>query len=186
MAMKIGDFDCGQGIFWRDQIWVILKMEHVKPGKGPAYLQTDLRNPKTGQIVNNRFRPEESVEPVDFDRRKYEYLYSDGNSHVLMDVETYEQLELPKQHIGRQEVYLTPNCPLEICSVKGEVISVELPFTVELKIADTPPQPKNATITNQHKEAKCEGGALIRVPPFIENGEVVRVDTRTGEYLGRA
>jgi elongation factor P len=186
MAMKIGDFNRGQGIYWRDQIWVIMKMEHVKPGKGPAYLQTDLRNPKTGQIVNNRFRPEETVEPVHFDRKKYEYLYSDGGSHVLMDTETYEQLELPKEHIGEQEVYLTPNCPIEVCSVKGEIITIELPNTVELKIEDTPPEVKGATVTNQQKDARCEGGAVIRVPPFIENGEVVRVDTRTGEYLGRA
>jgi len=186
MAMKIGALTRGQGILWRDQIWVIMNMGHVKPGKGPAYLQTDLRNPKTGQIVNNRFRPEETVETIEFDRRKYEYLYSDGNSHVLMDVETYEQFELPKVHIGKQDVYLTPNCPLEICSVNGEIISVELPFTVDLKIVDTQPQAKGATATNQHKEAVCEGGAVIRVPPFIENGEIVRVDTRTGEYIGRA
>ncbi|MBN1554529.1 MAG: elongation factor P [Phycisphaerae bacterium] len=186
MAMKIGDLTRGQGIFWRDQIWVIMKMEHVKPGKGPAYLQTDLRNPKTGQIVNNRFRPEETVEPVHFDQKKYEYLYSDGNSHVLMDTETYEQLELAKEHIGDQEVYLTPNCLIGVCSVQGEIITIELPNTVELKIEDTPPEVKGATATNQQKDAKCEGGAVIRVPPFIENGEIVRVDTRTGEYLGRA
>ncbi len=186
MAMKISAFSRGQGIYWRDQIWVIQLMEHVKPGKGPAYLQTELKNPKTGQIVNNRFRPEETVEPVHFDRKKYEYLYSAGETHVLMDTETYEQMELPKDVIGERGVFLTPNCAIEVCSVAGEIITVELPTTVELTVQDTPPQVKGATATNQPKEATCQGGAVIRVPAFIEAGEVVKVDTRTGEYLGRA
>jgi elongation factor P len=186
MAMKLSDFRAGQGIQWRNEIWVIQKMEHVKPGKGPAYLQTDLKNPKTGQVISNRFRPEESVEPVHFETKVYEYLYSDGSNHVLMDQETYEQLEVDKAVIGEQAVYLTPNCPIQIVTVEGGIISAELPNTVELTIEDTPPQVKGATATNQAKDAVCEGGAKIKVPPFIENGEVVKVDTRTGEYLGRA
>ena len=88
--------------------------------------------------------------------------------------------------IGDKDVFLAPNCPIEVCTVQGDVISVELPNTVELTVEDTPPQVKGATVTNQQKEAVCEGGARVRVPPFIENGEVIRVDTRTGEYLGRA
>ena len=186
MAKKISEFSRGQGVNWKDQIWIIQNMDHVKPGKGPAYLQTELRNSKTGRIVNNRFRPEETLDPVHFDRKKYEFLYSDTNNHVLMDTETYEQFELPKEHIGQKEVYLTPNCQVEVCSAEGQVMSTELPNTVELKVIETPPQVKGATATNQLKDAVCEGGARIKVPPFVENGTVVKVDTRTGEYLGRA
>ncbi len=186
MAKKINEFSRGQGVYWRDQIWVIHSMDHVKPGKGPAYLQTELRNPMTGQIANNRFRPEETLEPVHFDHKKYEFLYSDAKNHVLMDIETYEQFELPKEHIGEKEVYLTANCQVELCIAEGQIISVELPNTVELKVVETPPQVKGATATNQLKDAVCEGGARIKVPPFVENGTMVKVDTRTGEYLGRA
>ena len=186
MAKKINDFSRGQGVYWKDQIWIIHSMDHVKPGKGPAYLQTELRNPITGQIANNRFRPEETLEPVHFDRKKYEFLYSDAKSHVFMDVETYEQFELSKEHIGENEVYLTANCQVELCAAEGKIISVELPNTAELKVVETPPQVKGATATNQVKDAICEGGARIKVPAFVENGTMVKVDTRTGEYLGRA
>ncbi|HNX25825.1 MAG TPA: elongation factor P [Phycisphaerae bacterium] len=186
MAKKVNDFKKGQGCIWKNnEIWVFLKMEWVKPGKGPSYIQAELRNAKTGQIVANRFRPEETLEPVHFDIKKYEYLYTDANSHILMDPETYDQIELPLDVIGDNKVYLTENCEIEVCSVDGKYISAELPYTVELKIVDCPPNVKGGTVTNVLKEAVCEGGAKIRVPGFVEVGEMIKVDTRTGEYLGR-
>ncbi len=186
MAKKINDFKRGHGCIWKNnEIWIFMGMDHVKPGKGPAYVQAELRNVKTGQIVANRFRPEETLEPVHFDRKKMEYLYSDGSSHVFMDPESYEQVELPRATIGDAAVFLTPNCVCETCFVEAELMSVELPNTVELTVTDTPPNVKGATATNQAKEAICEGGANVKVPPFVENGTVIKVDTRTGEYLGR-
>ena len=186
MAKKVNDFKNGQGVYWKDGIWVFQRMDHVKPGKGPAYCQAELRNAKTGQIAANRFRPEEQLEPVHFARAKIEYLYSDSNSHVFMAGDSYEQVEIPLERIGDKGVFLTPNCECDICSVDGEMISIELPNQVELTVEDTPPQVKGATATNQLKDAVCEGGARIKVPPFVENGTVVKVDTRTGEYMGRA
>jgi elongation factor P len=185
MAMKISEYRRGQGVMWNDEIWVIWSIEHVVKGKGGSSYQVGLRNAKTQQIIGNRFRPDDQLEPVMFDRRKMEYLYSDANSHVVMDPETYEQLELPLALIGDGKVYLTENCTIEVCSAGGELISAELPVTVELKVQDVPPQVKGATATNQLKDAVCEGGAKVKVPPFVENGCMIKVDTRTGEYLGR-
>ena len=185
MAKKLSEFKRGEGIMWRDEIWIIQKMEHVKPGKGPAYLVTDMKSPKTGQNVSNRLRPEDTFDPVHFDRKKMDFLFSSGSSHVFMDPDTYEQVEVPKEFIGDDEVYLVENCPCEICSVDGKILTVELPNVVELTVTDVPPQVKGATATNQLKDAICEGGAKVKVPPFVENGGKIRVDTRTGEYLGR-
>ena len=114
------------------------------------------------------------------------YLYSDGSGHVLMDGETYEQFSLPAELIGDDSVYLAEDTEINIAFVDNKPVTAELPNTVDLKITDTSPQVKGATATNQLKDALCDGGAKIRVPPFIENGTVVKVDTRTGEYLGRA
>jgi elongation factor P len=186
MAKKMSEFSKGQGLHWRDDIWIVHDMEHIKPGKGPAYLQTEMKNPKTGQTINHRFRPEETVEPVFFDRKKTRFLYSDGKNHVVMDDETYDQLEIPQEMIGDKSVYLIEDCEIGVCLVDGKIISIELPNSVNLTIEDTPPQLKGATATNQLKDAVCEGGARVKVPPFIENGCVIEVDTRTGEYLGRA
>jgi elongation factor P len=114
------------------------------------------------------------------------YLYTERDTHVLMDNETYEQMRIPAELIGEASVYLKENIVVEVAFADGRPVSVELPNTVELKVVDTPPQLKGATATAQLKEAVCEGGARIKVPPFVENGQVVKVDTRTGEYLGRA
>jgi elongation factor P len=115
-----------------------------------------------------------------------EFLYAQSAGYVVMDPETFEQTTLPAELIGDQAVYLTPNTEVEVSYVDGQPMLVELPNTVELTVTDTPPQVKGATATNQLKDAECEGGARIKVPPFIENGTVVKVDTRTGEYIGRA
>jgi elongation factor P len=186
MAQKVSDFKRGEGFEWRDGLWIFLNMDHVKPGKGPAYIQADIRNARTGQVLSNRFRPEEQLEPIFFDRRKVEYLYSEPTKHIFMNGETYEQVEVPADVIGDDSVYLTPNCECTICYVGNEILNIELPNTVELTIVDVPPNVKSATATNVQKDAKCEGGAVIKVPPFVENGEVIKVDTRTGDYLGRA
>jgi elongation factor P len=115
-----------------------------------------------------------------------QYLYSDGTNLIVMDPESFEQFELPAETLGKDAVYLTENIELQVSFVEGKPVTVELPNTVILEIVETPPQLKGATATNQPKEAVCAGGARVRVPPFVENGTKIKVDTRTGEYLSRA
>ncbi|MCY2925266.1 MAG: elongation factor P [Planctomycetota bacterium] len=186
MAIKANDLRRGMGVRYEGVVMTVWSSELVAKGNKRSYMQVEMRNVLTGQIIDRRFNVGDRLEEVFFDRKPMEYLYADSNSHVLMDTTTYEQLELPLDLIGAQAVYLTPNIALEVSFVDGRAVGVELPNTVELKVTETPPQVKGATATNQLKEAICEGGAKIKVPPFVENGTVVRVDTRTGEYLGRA
>lgn len=186
MSIRASELRRGMGVAKDGQVWVCHSTEHVQKGKGPSYMQIELKNVRTGRIIRSRYRPDETLEEAFFDHKTMEYLYSDGRKHILMDPETYEQVELPAELIGDKAVYLTPNIPIDVSCVAGEILSAELPNTVELVVTDTPPQVKGATATNQLKDAVCEGGARIKVPPFVENGQVVKVDTRTGEYIGRA
>ncbi len=186
MAVKAIDLRKGMGVRFRDDVYVVHKSTHVPKGKGRSYQQIELKSINSGTIIRERFRTEEALEPVMFDRKPMEYLYSEGDRHIVMDTESFEQIELPDEMIGEDRVYLVPNISLEISFVEGRPVSLELPNTVELTVEDVPPAVKGATATNQLKDAVCEGGARVRVPAFVENGTVVKVDTRTGEYLGRA
>ncbi len=185
MAIKAIDLRRGMAVNYKNGIWVITSNEKVAKGNWRSYQVIQLKNIQTGQCLEERFRTDEGFDQAMLDRKPMEYLYSDGQSHIVMDPNSYEQIELPAELIGGQSVYLTPNIQLDVALVDGKPVTVDLPNTVNLKVVDTPPQVKGATATNQNKEAVCEGGARIRVPSFVENGTVVKVDTRTGEYLGR-
>ena len=185
MAIRAIDLRKGMGVMWNDQIWIVHSVEHVVKGKGQSYMQIGLKNATTGQIIRERFRVDETVEQAIFDKRQLEYLYSEADSHILMDPETFDHIRIPAELIGEKSVYLAPNIMLEVAFVEGKPVTVEFPTTVELKVIDTPPQVKGATATAQMKEAICEGGARVKVPPFIENGQIIKVDTRTGEYIGK-
>jgi elongation factor P len=176
----------GQAVQYKNGAWSIVSNEKVAKGKGQSYQTIQLRNIETGQLITERFRTTEEFEEVYVDRREMEYLYSDGHSHVLMDLESYEQIHVPAEMVGDKSVFLTPNIHVQVCTVDGKMVAVELPNTVVLTVTDTPPQIKGATATNQDKEAVCDTGARVKVPPFIENGERIQVDTRSGEYIGRA
>jgi len=184
MAIRAIDVRRGAGIKYKDAIWVVFEVDHVVKGKGPSCMQLKLKDAKTGRMIEQRFNPNDRIEEVFFDRKKMTYLYSDTFSHVLMD-EDYEQIEVPLELIGDKSVYLQPDMEIEVSFVEGRAMSAEMPNTVELKVEDTPPQVKGATATNQNKEAVLEGGAKVKVPPFVENGTVIKVDIRTNEYLGR-
>ncbi len=186
MSIKAIDLRRGQAIDYKDSVWVCVDNTKVEKGKGKSFYQIELKNILTGRKIRERFNTTDPLEPVNVDRRSMEYLYCDGSNFVVMDPETYEQTEIPLELLGEKTVYLIPNIMIEIGSVEGKPSTAELPNFVMLKVVDTPPQVKGATATNQLKEAECESGAKIRVPPFIENGETIKVDTRTGEYLGRA
>ena len=185
MATRAIDLRRGTGVKYKDEVWVVFNVDHVVKGKGKSIMQIELKNVVTGQIIRERFNVNDRLEGVFFERRKMAYLYSDAKNHVLMD-ENYEQVPIPVDLIGERSVYLTENLPVEVSYVEGQPLLAEIPNTVDLKVVDTTPQVKGATATSQNKEALCEGGARIRVPPFVENGTMVKVDTRTGEYLSRA
>jgi elongation factor P len=145
-----------------------------------------LKNLKNGQVLNERFRTEELFEQAIFERKPMNYLYSDSNGHAFMDMETFEEVRVPHDLMGGQSVYLTPNLQVVVGFVDNKAVLVELPASVELVVTDTPPELKGATVTNTMKEAACEGGARVKVPAFVTNGDHILVDTRSGEYLSRA
>ncbi len=167
------------------KLWHIIDFEHVKLGKGGAIYQTKLKNVQDGLIQTMRIRAEEYIEEVQLDRRKYEYLYSTGSEHVLMDLTSFEQITLNDDAFGEGAKYLIPNTQLEVSSYEGKCIAVILPNTVDLVITDTPPDIKGATATGQAKPATLETGLIVNVPQFIKVGEKIRVDTRTGLYVTR-
>ena len=186
MSIHASELRRGIAVNYKDGVWVCVDNEKVAKGKGQSYQSVSLKNIYTGQLINERFRTSEQLEQAIVDRRPLEYLFTDGKNHVLMDSTTYEQVSIPAELVGEKSVFLTENLSIEVAFVDGRPVTADLPNTVELTIAETPPQLKGATATNQPKEAICEGGARVRVPPFIEKGTLIKVDTRTGEYLSRA
>ena len=185
MAVKAIDLRRGGAVNFKNGIWVCVDNQKVAKGNWRSYQVIQLKNVQTGQLIKDRFRTDEQFEEAFLERKQMEYSYTNGNKLVVMDPVTFEEVELDIDLIGKLVVFLTPNLPLEVVLVEGKAVTIDLPNTVDLKIVDTPPQVKGATATNQLKDAVCEGGARIRVPAFVENGTMVRVDTRTGEYLGR-
>jgi len=186
MAIKAIDLRRGMAVNFKDGIWVCIDNQKVAKGNWRSYQVIQLKNYKTGQLIEDRFRTDEGFEEIFLNRRQMEYLYSEADRMVVMDPNSFEQTEVPTELVGDKKVFLVPNITVEVAFVENQPINVELPNVVELKVTDTPPQLKGATATNQLKDAECEGGAKVKVPPFVEIGTVIRVDTRTGEYLSRA
>jgi len=176
----------GRVIVHEGQLWTVFDAKHVWQQQRSALMRAKLKNLQSGQIIDVRFAPEDTIEVPFLESREYEYLYDEGDDIVLMDLETYDQVHAPKELLGDQIQFLKPNERLTCQIHEGNIISMELPNVVELKIVETPPVVKGATVTNQPKDAILETGVRIRVPSFLEPGEVVRVDTRTGEYVERA
>ncbi len=168
-----------------DALFVVVDYQHVKLGKGGAVLQTKLKSVKEGNIINKRIRSEETLEQVFVDKQPYEYLYSTGGEHILMHKETFEQISINDELFGDGPLYCKPNTDVELQLFNNNPLSVTLPNAVELVIEDTPPAIKGATATNQYKKATLETGVVVLVPPFVGPGELIRVDTRTGEYIER-
>jgi len=186
MNIKAIDVRRGMAVNFKDGIWIIISNEKVAKGNWRSYQVVQFKNLRTGQLIEQRCRTDEEFEQVMLDRKQMEYIYSDGSGHVIMDTDTYEQIHLPGELIGDGTVYLTPNIMIEVAYVDGQPVTAELPNSVELDVVDTPPQVKGGTATNQLKDAICDSGARVKVPSFVENGTKIKVDTRTGEYLGRA
>ena len=184
--MRASDIRRGQAVIIDGKLYVVTNADHNTPGNLRAKVQFKLRDVSKGTIMDKRVGATDDIQTATLDRRNVEYLYSDNEGHVLMDLETYEQDSIPKAVFGDDILYLKPNTPLMAMFHEGKIVSYELPKTVDLKITDTAPGIKGATATNQMKDAVLETGAKTRVPPFIEQGEVVRINTETGDYLSRA
>jgi elongation factor P len=183
--MRASEMRKGQTVKIDGKLYAIVDYQHVKLGKGGAVYQTKLKSLADGTIQNVRLRSEETVEEAYLDKRTYEYLYSAGSEHVLMDTTTYDQISLDDDAFGEGQKYLKPNTQFQVSMYEGKPVLVSLPNTVDLEVTDTPPEIKGATATNQNKPATLETGLVVQVPPFIKMGEIIRVDTRTGEYLTR-
>jgi elongation factor P len=175
----------GQTVKIDGKLYAIADFQHVKLGKGGAVYQTKLKSLTDGSIQNVRLRSEETVEEAYLDKRTYEYLYSSGSDHILMDTQTYDQITLDGDGFGDGPKYCKPNTQLQVSMYQDKPLVVTLPNTVDLRVTDTPPEIRGATATNQNKPATLETGLVVQVPPFVKVGEIIRVDTRTGEYVTR-
>ncbi|HIS76852.1 MAG TPA: elongation factor P [Candidatus Merdivicinus excrementipullorum] len=184
--ISAGDFKNGLTFDMDGDVMQIVEFQHVKPGKGAAFVRTTIRNVITGAVTEKTFNPTEKFPEAYIERREMEYLYSDDNLYYFMDTETYEQQAIDSQHLGDGFRFVKENTVVKVLSYKGVVFGVEPPNFVELQVVKTDPGFKGNTATNATKPATLETGAEIKVPLFIDEGEVIRVDTRTGEYMQRA
>jgi elongation factor P len=162
----------------------IVDFQHVKPGKGGAFVRTKLKHMKLGRVIDNTFRAGEKVELVDFDEKRMQYLYRDDRYH-FMDLDTYDQISLSAEEVGDARDFLKENIEVEILFINDSPVTVELPNFIELQITKTDPGIRGDTASGGSKPATLETGAVVQVPLFLNPGDVVKVDTRSGEYLGR-
>ena len=183
--ISAGDFRNGLTIEYEGNVYQVIEFQHVKPGKGAAFVRTKLRNIKNGGVVEKTFRPTEKCPQAHIDRADMQYLYSDGDLYYFMDVETYDQIALNEEAIGDALKFVKENEMVKMLSHNGEVFSVEPPLFVELEITDTEPGFKGDTATGATKPATVETGAQVNVPLFVNTGDKIKIDTRTGEYLSR-
>ncbi|MBC8167354.1 MAG: elongation factor P [Bryobacteraceae bacterium] len=184
--MQASALRIGMVIKWNNNdLYSILKSEHRTPGNLRAFVQVKMRNLRTGAMFDNRFSSTEQVERAILDDQKMEYLYDDGEQYTFMNTETYDQVGISKELLGDSIYYLTPNINVNVEFYEGKPMSVELPATVDLKVLETEPGLKSATASNVNKPAKMETGLVVAVPPFVNEGDVIRVNTTEGTYQER-
>ena len=179
-------FYVGLKLRWQDAIWEIVEYDHHKMGRGGAVVRTKLRNVETGSIVENSFKPGEKFERIIYEDKPAQYSYRDGEDYVFMDLATYEEMRLTPQVLGDAAKYLVDDLEIQIEFFEGKVMGIELPKSVTMKVVETPPAFKGDTVTGGGKPATLETGLVVTVPVFVEPGEEIVVDTRTGAYLERA
>ena len=185
--ISAGDFRNGLCFEMDGQVYQVVEFQHVKPGKGAAFVRTKYKNVKTGSVVERSFNPNEKFEQAQLERRDMQYIYADGDLYYFMDTDTYEQTPIHSDKIGDGTKFLKEEMICKVVSYKGDIFQqVELPITVELEITECEPGVRGDTTNNANKYATLETGAVVKVPLFVNQGEKIRVDTRTGEYLERA
>jgi elongation factor P len=176
----------GMLIKMENDLFRILELQHVTPGNLRGFVRVKMRNIRNGSLNDNRFRSEDQVERAVLDEREMQYLYQDGDDFYFMDTANYEQIHISNEALGDSVNYLKPEMTIQVEFYGTEPVGIELPQTVDLKVTDTAPGIKGATASNQIKPATLETGVVVNVPPFINNGDLIRVNTETGEYLSRA
>jgi len=184
MQVSTAEFKKGLKIQFDGAPYSIVDFQHVKPGKGGAFVRTRLKHMRLGRVIDNTFRAGEKVELVDFDEKRMQYLYKDDRYH-FMDLDTYDQISLSADEVGDARDFLKENTEVEILFIDGSPVSVELPNFIELQVVKTDPGIRGDTASGGSKPATLETGAVIQVPLFLNEGDVVKVDTRSGDYLGR-
>lgn len=183
--MVAGDFRNGLTIEWEGGVYQVVEFQHVKPGKGAAFVRTKLKNIKSGGVVEKSFRPTEKFEQAHIERSDMQYLYADGEMYNFMDNETYEQIALSADQVGDSLKFVKENDNVKMLSHGGEVFAIEPPISVELEVTETEPGVKGDTATGATKPCTVETGAQVSVPLFVNEGDTIKIDTRTGEYLSR-
>ncbi len=181
-----GDFKKGLTVEWDGGVWTIVDFQHVKPGKGAAFVRTKIKNIMTGAVVERSFNPTDKMPKAIIETKEMEYLYSDGDLYYFMDNETYEQMPLTHEQVEDAIPYMKENTVATVRFFKGSAFSVEAPNFVDLKVIHTEPGFKGDTASNTTKPATVETGLTLNVPLFVEIGDVLRIDTRTGEYMSRS
>ena len=184
--MTAGEFRKGVTFELDGQVMLVVDFQHVKPGKGAAFVRTKMKNVITGAVSERSFNPNDKFENAFVERKDMEYLYTDGELYYFMDTETYEQLPLNADKLDDSFRFVKENTVCKVLSYKGNVFSVEPPFFMDLEVTETDPGFKGNTATNTLKPAKVETGATVQVPLFIDIGDKIQIDTRSGEYLGRS
>ena len=184
--MTAGEFRNGVTFEMDGQVFQVVSFQHVKPGKGAAFVRTKMKNVMTGAVTERSFNPNDKYDEAFVERKDMQYLYNDGDLYYFMDMETYEQQPIGKDILGDEFRFVKEEMMCKILSYKGNVFAVEPPMFVELEIIETDPGFKGNTATNTLKPAVVETGATVKVPLFIDQGEKIKIDTRTGEYLERA
>lgn len=180
------DFRTGVTIKIDGEVYTVVEFLHVKPGKGAAFVRTKIKNVRTDAVLERTFRAGEKVETAHIERREMQYLYGAGDSHHFMDTVTFEQLALTTDQLGKNLNYIVENMTITMFVHEGSLLGIEVPNFVDLKVVETSPGARGDTVSGATKSATLETGARVQVPLFIEVGEVIRIDTRTGDYLTRA
>jgi elongation factor P len=183
--ISAGDFRKGITFEMDGQVYQVLDFQHVKPGKGAAFVRTKYKNIVTGATQERAFNPSDRFPKAHIETKEMQYLYDDGDLYYFMDTQTFEQIPLSRDKVEGAILYIRPNDMATVRFYKGDAFSVEPPNFVTLKVVETEPGFKGDTAQSTYKPAKLETGAVVQVPLFVENGEVIRIDTRTGEYMSR-
>lgn len=184
--ISVNDFKTGLTIEVDGEIWQVIEFQHVKPGKGAAFVRSKLRNLRNGNIAEKTFRAGEKVNTAHIENRKMQYLYASGDSHAFMDTSTYDQIELQTNQIERELQFIKENMEVNILSYNGETIGIDLPKNVELTVTETEPGIKGDTASGGSKPARLETGLVVQVPFFVNEGDVLVINTSEGKYVSRA
>ena len=185
-AISTSDFRNGLTIEWDNNIWRIVEFQHVKPGKGGAFVRTKLKNLRTSAVLDKTFRAGEKMEEANIETKKMQYLYNDGSNYVFMDNQTYEQVEIPEERLGDTKNYLVENMNVSISFFGAETLGVEVPKNVVLTVSETEPGVKGNTASGGSKPATMETGLVVQVPFFVNAGDKLNINTQDGSYISRA